>query len=94
MREQGQLNAVRESVHGHTSYEKLPTKRRLRQFSRGTPLNTFVLVGLPPDVVHAERPFQRGEFKRAQVFFGEIAESPDRLLFHMTLFNGARAAPA
>src|SRR6266702_6551919 len=71
----------------------LPAKRPLRQLSRGTPLNKFGLEGSPPGVVDAQRPFQRIEFKLAQVFFGEIAESTDRLLFDMALFDGARPDP-
>src|SRR5713226_1751079 len=71
----------------------LPTKRLLRQFARGTPLDQFGLECAPSGVVDAERPFQHDEFRWTQVFFGEVAEATDCLLFHSTLFNGARPDP-
>jgi hypothetical protein len=55
----------------------------------------FLFTGqaLLPAVVDAQHPFQRVQFKRTQVFFGEVAEPTDHLLSDMALFDGARPDP-
>src|SRR6266496_4979543 len=65
----------------------------LCQLSGGTPLNKFGLVGSPPGVSDTKHLFQHVQFQRTQVFFSFIAVSAYLLLFHITLFNGARPVP-